>query len=86
MTKIQLNPSSKSSPTVDDITLYLIEVSSSSESDHLSFEPEVRNDIFIWFIKQDEYDYRHFLLDIELLDEAGLEYMSHSASLSKLSN
>ena len=41
---------------------------------------------FYLFIERDEYDYRHFLLDIELLDEASLEYMSHSASLSKLSN
>ena len=86
-TKIQLNPSSKSSLTIDDITLYPIEVSDPSESDHLSFEPEVRNDIVIRFIQPDrgpnEYlRHGHYLHDIELLDEAGLEYMPHSASLS----
>ena len=82
-TKIQLNPSSKLSLTMDDITLYPIEVSGPSESDHLSFVPEVRNDIFI----QRTYWFRdHFLHDVELLDEAGLEYMPHSVSLSKLSN
>ena len=86
-TKIQLNPSSKSSLTIDDITLYPIEVSNHSGSDLLSFEPEVRNDIYIQFILPYEYHrHRHFLHDIELLDEAGLEYMPHSASLSKLSN
>ena len=80
--KIQLNPSSKSSLTIDDITLYPIEVSGSSESDHLSFEPGVRNDIDIRFIGTREWR-RHYLHDIELLDEAGLEYMPHLASLSK---
>ena len=91
LTKIHLNPSSKSSLTMDDITLYSIEVSGPSESDHLSFVPEVRNDIFIRFIQSDECrDHDHFLHDIELLDdEDSLEYYtstSHSASLSKLSN
>ena len=85
-TKIRLNPSSKSSVTVDDITLYPIEVSGSSESDRFSFEPEVRNDIFIRFIMRPEGWHRHHLHDIELLDEAGLEYMPHSASLSKSSS
>ena len=85
-TKIQLNPSSKSSLTSDDITLYPIEVSDLSESYHLSFEPEVRNDIVIRSIQPDrgpnEYlRHGHYLHDIELLDEAGLEYMPHSASL-----
>ena len=80
-TKIQLHPSSKSSLTIDDISLYPIEVSSSSESDRLSFVPEVRNDIYIGLDKF----HRHFLHDIELLDEDGLEYMPHSASLSVLS-
>ena len=85
--KIQLNPSTQSPVTIDDITLYPIDVSGSSESDHLSFEPEVRNDIFIRFIGPDEYHYHHHILhDIELLDEAGLEYMPHSASLSKPSS
>ena len=82
-TKIQLNPLSKSSPTVDDITLYPIQVSGPPESDHLSFEPEVRNDIFIRFIWPDEYQWHgHFLYDIDLLDENGLKYMPHPASES----
>ena len=84
LTKIQLNPSSKSSLTIDDITLYPIEVSDPSESDHLSFVPEVRNDIFIRFIGY--CGHGHYLHDIELLDEDGLEYMPHSASLSVPSN
>ena len=79
-TKIHLNPSSKSSLTIDEITLYPIEVS--NPSDHLSFVPEVRNDIFIRFIGTDEdSEHRHFLHDIELLDENGLKYMPHSAYL-----
>ena len=87
LTKIQLNPSSKSSVTMDDITLYPTQVSGPSESDHLSFEPEVRNVISTRIIRQDEYPFNcNFLHDIELLDEDGLEYMPHSASLSKLSN
>ena len=77
-TKIQLNPSSNSSLTVDDISLYSNEVSSPSESDHLSFVPGIRNDIYI---EPDKF-HRHFLHDIELLDEDGLEYMPHSDSLS----
>ena len=82
-TKIQLNPSSKSSLTIDDIILYPIGVSGSSESDHLSFEPEVRNDIVIPFIGPDtQYRHGHYLHDIELLDDAGLEYIPHLASLS----
>ena len=87
LTKIQLNPSPKSSLTIDDITLYPIQVSGPLESDHLSFAPGVRNEIFIEFIGPDEYrNDDHFLNDIELLDEAGLEYMPHLASLSLLSN
>ena len=82
-TKIQLNPSSKSSLTIDDITLYPIEVSGPSESDRFSFVPEVRNDVFIRFIRPDDYRlHGHFLHDIDLFDEDGLEYMPHSASLS----
>ena len=46
-TIIQLNPSSESSPTIDDITLYPIP--GPSESDHLLFEPGIRNDIIIQF-------------------------------------
>ena len=85
-TKIQLDPPSKSSPTIDDITLYPIGVSSPSESDHLSFVPEVRNVIYIRFITSGEYviiSECHLLHNIELLDEAGLEYMPlpHPASL-----
>ena len=88
-TKIQLNPESKSSLTIDDLTLYPIEVPGPSESDHLSFEPGVRNDIDIRFIVPQVTGsplHGHFLHDVELLDEDGLEYMSHSASLSRLSN
>jgi hypothetical protein len=86
-TKIQLNPSSKSSLTIDYITLYPIhwQIPGPSESDHLSFEPEVRNDIVIQFIGPDKF-HGHLLHDIELLDEDGLEYLPHSASLSKPSN
>ena len=85
---LRVNPSSsKSSLTIDDITLYPIGVSGPSESDHLLFEPEVRNDIYIRFIRTDtDYEHPHFLHDIELLDENGLEYMPHSASLSVPSN
>ena len=93
-TTIQLNPSSKLSLTIDDITLYPIQNPGRSESDRLSFEPGIRNDIFIQFEGPFEETLRsswgprhgHFLHDIDLLDEAGLEYMSHSASLSILSN
>ena len=76
-TIIQLNPSSKSesSLTIDDITLS--PTSGPSESDHLSFEPGIRNDIFIQFRGTvDQYGimrHSHFLHDVELLDEAGLE-------------
>ena len=76
---IHLNPSYKSSLTIDEITLYPIEVS--NPSDHLSFVPEVRNGIYIQFIGTDkDSEHRHFLHDMELLDENGLEYMPHSAS------
>ena len=75
-TIIQLKPSSKSSLTIDDLTLYPIP--DPSESDHhLLFEPEVRNDIVIRF--SGTWGHGHFLHDVELLDEAGLEYMPHSA-------
>ena len=63
---------------IDDTSLYPIEVSSRSESDHLSFAPGVWNVIYIG---PDKF-HHHFLHDIELLDEDGLEYMPHSASLS----
>ena len=76
---IHLNPSSKSSLTIDEITLYPIQFPGPSETVHLSFKPEVRNDIYIRFIgtEKDSED-RHFLQDIDLLDENGLEYMPHS--------
>ena len=73
-TIIQLNPSSKSSLTIDDITLYPIQVPGPSEYDHLSFEPGIRNEIVIQFRGTGTVErHGHFLHDIELLDEAGLE-------------
>jgi hypothetical protein len=68
-TTILLNPSSMSSLTIDDIPLYPIP--SPSKSDHLSFEPGIRNDIVIQF--RGPVGHHHFLHDIKLLDEAGLE-------------
>ena len=88
-TIIQLNPSSKSSLTIDDITLYPIQVSGPSESDHLSFVPGVRNDIFIRFISTDSefHSHGHLLHDIELLNYWGFPYkLPHSASMSVLSD
>ena len=80
---IQLNPSSKSSLTIDYITL---QVPGPSGSGRLSFVPEVRNDIFIQFVLASEsYDshlHGHILHDIELLDDVGLDYLPHSASFS----
>jgi hypothetical protein len=70
-TIILLNPSSKSSLTIDDITLYPIP--GPSESDHLSFEPGIRNDIVVKFRGPNDKSHGHVLHDIELLDEAGLE-------------
>ena len=73
-TIIQLSPSSKSSLTIDDITLC---PSPGPESDCFSFEPGIRYDIFIQFRgtvnEYGETGYGHILHDIELLDEAGLE-------------
>ena len=68
-TIIQLVPSSKSSLTIDDITLY--PTPGPSESDHLSFKPGW-NDIVIQFggIGRDPGRLLH---DVELLDEAGLK-------------
>ena len=84
-TKFQLNPPSRSSFT--DISLYPIEASDPPISEHLSFVAEVRSDIFIRFsYKPANFDFHgHYLHDIELLDDAGMEYMLHSASLSLLS-
>ena len=78
-TIIQLDSSSKSSLTIDDITLYPVQDPGSSESDYqgISFEPGVWNDIIISFRRATKYSERwhgHFLHDIELLDESGLEY------------
>ena len=71
-TMIQLNLSSKSSLTIDDITLYPIP--GPSEPDRLSFEPGIRNDIFIQFRGPNEgRSHRHLLHDVELLDEACLK-------------
>ena len=68
-TVIQLNPSSKSSITIDDITLHPIP--GPSDHDHLSFYPG-RNVIFIQF-RGTAWGHGHLLHDIELLDEAGLK-------------
>jgi hypothetical protein len=86
-TKIQLNPLTESSVTIDDITLYPIQDHRPSESDRLLFEPEVRNDIVVQFRGAWRYD--RLLHDIELLDEAGLKYRNstpYSVSISILSN
>ena len=40
-------------------------------SDHLSFEPGIRNDIVIQFTVE---EHGHLLHDIELLDESGLDW------------
>ena len=74
---MRLNPSTKSSLTIDDITLHPIPGSSeeTSDSDHLSFKPGIWNDIFVQFkvtrgaaVEK----HGHLLHDIQLLDEAGL--------------
>ena len=79
--QLGLKPSSmsESSLTIDDITLYPIQFPRLSNSDQLSFEPEIRNEIVIEFRRKVERR-GHFLHDIEFLDEAGREYSSHSAS------
>ena len=66
----QLNTSSKSSLTIDDIILY--PNPGPSESDHLSFEPGIRNDIVIQFRNRYRSGWHHNLIhDIDLLDKAG---------------
>ena len=70
-TIIHLNPLSKSSFTIDDITLY--PNTSPSEFDRLSFEPGIRNEIVIQFRGTVE-EHGHVLHDVELLDEDGREY------------
>jgi len=73
-TMIQLDSSSKSLLTIDDITLY--PTPGPSESDHLSFKPGW-NDILIQFggpwRNREFAAHDHLLHDIELLDEAGLK-------------
>ena len=72
---IILNPSEslKSSLTIDDITLYNpIEVPAFQSDCSLSFEPGIRNDLIIQFRGTGER-HRHYLHDVELFDEAGLE-------------
>jgi hypothetical protein len=63
--------------TIDDITLHPIQDVGPSESHHLSFEPGIRNEIFIQY--KDAVDppwtVTLSLHDVELLDEDGLEYM-----------
>ena len=78
-TIIQLDPSSKSSLTIDDITLYPVQDPGSSKSDYpgILFEPGVWNDIIVNFRRTAKVlkgRHGHFLHDIELLDESGLEY------------
>ena len=80
-TIIQLNPSLASSFTIDDITLDPIP--GPEESDHLLFEPGIRNEIVVQFRGT---VHGHFLHGIELLDEADQEYRPYLASLSTLSN
>ena len=73
---IQLNPSSKSLLTIDDITLHSTQ---DPEPDHpgLLFEREVRNDIIINFTGG-----IHFIRDVELLDKSGLAYPRNSKQYS----
>ena len=83
-TVIRLDPSSKSSLTIDDITLHPVQDPGPSEPDYpgLSFESGVWNDIIINFRRTakaqkgrfDSQSHGHFLHDVELLDESGLEY------------
>ena len=84
-TIIQLNPSSKSLLTIDDITLHSIQDPGTSESDHrgLLFEPGVRNDIIVNFRRTGMVGrHGHFLRDIELLNESGLVYPRNSKPYS----
>ena len=79
-TIIQLNPPSRSLLTIDDISLHPIQDPGwipGTYEDHtsLSFEPGVQNNIVIDLKrKRDVWRQGHFLHDIELLDESGLEY------------
>ena len=85
-TIIQLDPSSKSSLMIDDITLHPVQDPASSESDYpgMSFEPGVWNDIIVNFrrtAKVPKGRHGHFLHHIELLDESGLEYHPRNSRL-----
>ena len=60
---------------IDDITLQVHLILGPSKLDHLFFEPG-RNDIVIQFGGTvNSKRHSQFLHDIELLDEAGLEYL-----------
>ncbi|KAF8804674.1 hypothetical protein BYT27DRAFT_6694882 [Phlegmacium glaucopus] len=72
-TIIQLSPPFDSPLTIDEITLHPIP--GPSESDHLLFEPGIRNDVVIQFRRSVEHYHSHFLHDIKLLDEAGQHYV-----------
>ena len=86
-TIIQLDPPSKSSLTIDDITLHPVQGPGSSESENpgISFEPGIRNDLIINFRPPENWNkyigHGHFLHDIELLDESGLEYHPRNSRL-----
>ena len=80
-TAIQLNPSSSRHSQL--MVQPSIQVPGASEPDHLSFELGIRNDTLIQFRGTVER-HSHLLLDIELLDDAGVEYMPHLASLSPI--
>jgi hypothetical protein len=71
-TIIQLKPSTTSSITIDDLTIYPIQDRGPSKPDRLSFEQEIRNDIVIQF--RGLWGRHHLLHDIELLNEAGLKW------------
>jgi hypothetical protein len=62
------DPLSKLTLAIDDITLYPIQDHSPAESDRLSYEPGIQNDIVIRF------GLDNCLRDIELLDGGGLKY------------
>jgi hypothetical protein len=73
-TIIQLNPSTKSSITIDDVTFYPIQDHGPFKSDLLSFAQEIRNDIVIQFVGRSYSGHGHIFHDIELLDEECLKY------------
>jgi hypothetical protein len=83
-TVILLNPT-KSSITIDDITLY-----PTFTSDDSPLGPEIWNDIIIQYGGSSTTSHSNSLHDIELLDDAGLKYprngRPYSASISIPSN